>query len=141
MFIRIRDREELENHNPEFTIISAPDFHAVPELDGTHSEAFIIVNFAKKLVLIGGTYYAGEIKKSVFTILNYYLPQREVLSMHCAANAGQEGTWPSFSASPAPARPPSPPTRTATDRRRRARLERQGASSTSRGAATPRSSA
>jgi phosphoenolpyruvate carboxykinase (ATP) len=74
---------------PDFTIISAPGFHAVPELDGTNSEAFIMVNFGKKLVLIGGTSYAGEIKKSVFTILNYYLPQKEVLSMHCAANQGQ----------------------------------------------------
>jgi phosphoenolpyruvate carboxykinase (ATP) len=91
MFIRILDPKELEKHNPEFTIISAPGFHAVPELDGTHSEAFIIVNFAKKLVLIGGTSYAGEMKKSVFTILNYYLPQREVLSMHCAANEGRAG--------------------------------------------------
>ncbi len=91
MFIRIKDPKELERHTPEFTIISAPGFHAVPELDGTHSEAFIIVSFAKKLVLIGGTSYAGEIKKSVFTILNYYLPQREVLSMHCAANEGRNG--------------------------------------------------
>ena len=91
MFIRIKDHKELEKHNPEFTIISAPGFHAVPELDGTHSEAFIIVNFAKKLVLIGGTSYAGEIKKSVFSILNYYLPQKEVLSMHCAANEGKKG--------------------------------------------------
>jgi phosphoenolpyruvate carboxykinase (ATP) len=81
----------LERHTPEFTIISAPDFHAVPELDGTHSEAFIIVNFARKLIIIGGTSYAGEIKKSVFTILNYYLPQKEVLSMHCSANLGRDG--------------------------------------------------
>ena len=91
MFIRIKDHKELEDHKPEYTIIAAPGFHAVPELDGTHSEAFIIVNFAKKLVLIGGTSYAGEIKKSVFTILNYYLPRREVLSMHCAANEGKKG--------------------------------------------------
>ena len=71
--------------------MSAPDFHAVPELDGTNSEAFIIVNFAKRLILIGGTSYGGEIKKSVFTILNYYLPQQEVLSMHCSANMGEKG--------------------------------------------------
>ncbi len=76
---------------PDFTIIAAPGFHAVPELDGTNSEAFIMVNFGKKLVLIGGTSYAGEIKKSVFSILNYYLPQQEVLSMHCSANAGRNG--------------------------------------------------
>lgn len=91
LFIQIKDRRELEHHVPEFTIISAPDFHAVPELDGTNSEAFIIVNFAQKLIIIGGTSYAGEIKKSVFTILNYYLPQKEVLSMHCSANEGRHG--------------------------------------------------
>ena len=91
MFLRIKDHKELEHHSPEFTIISAPDFHAVPELDGTNSEAFITVNFARKLIIIGGTSYAGEIKKSVFTILNYYLPQKEVLSMHCSANEGPGG--------------------------------------------------
>ena len=93
--------------------MSAPDFHAVPELDGTNSEAFIIVNFAKRLILIGGTSYGGEIKKSVFTILNYYLPQQEVLSMHCSANRGKRVTWPSFSGCPGPARPACPPTRNA----------------------------
>jgi phosphoenolpyruvate carboxykinase (ATP) len=82
---------EPHHVGPDFTIIAAPGFHAVPELDGTNSEAFILVNFGKKLVLIGGTSYAGEIKKSVFTILNYYLPQKEVLSMHCSANEGSKG--------------------------------------------------
>jgi len=91
LFVQIKDQQELAQHAPEFTIISAPDFHAVPDLDGTNSEAFIIVNFARKLILIGGTSYAGEIKKSVFTILHYYLPQKEVLSMHCSANEGQDG--------------------------------------------------
>jgi phosphoenolpyruvate carboxykinase (ATP) len=91
LFVQIKDQDELERHAPEFTIISAPEFHAVPELDGTKSEAFIIVNFARKLILIGGTSYAGEIKKSVFTILHYYLPQKEVLSMHCSANEGLDG--------------------------------------------------
>jgi len=91
MFVRILDPRELHGHEPEFTIIGAPDFHAVPEMDGTNSEAFIIVNFARKLIIIGGTSYAGEIKKSVFTILNYFLPQKEVLSMHCSANQGLGG--------------------------------------------------
>jgi phosphoenolpyruvate carboxykinase (ATP) len=91
MFIQIKRQEELQMHRSEFTIISAPHFHAVPELDGTNSEAFIIVNFAKRLILIGGTSYGGEIKKSIFSILNYYLPRQEVLSMHCSANAGKEG--------------------------------------------------
>ncbi|MGQ9689605.1 MAG: phosphoenolpyruvate carboxykinase (ATP) [Desulfobaccales bacterium] len=89
LFVRIKDKKELPQHRPQFTIISAPDFHAVPELDGTNSEACVIVNFAERLILIGGTSYGGEIKKSVFTILNYYLPQQEVLSMHCSANMGE----------------------------------------------------
>jgi phosphoenolpyruvate carboxykinase (ATP) len=91
LFIQIKDPEALRTHQPQFTIISAPDFHAVPELDGTNSEACIIVNFARRVILIGGTSYGGEIKKSVFTILNYYLPQQEVLSMHCSANMGEKG--------------------------------------------------
>ncbi|BAP54373.1 phosphoenolpyruvate carboxykinase [Thioploca ingrica] len=83
--------EELLNHVPEFTVINAPRFHASPTLDGTNSETFIIINFAKKLVLIGGTSYAGEIKKSIFTIMNYLMPHKEVLPMHCAANMNTAG--------------------------------------------------
>jgi phosphoenolpyruvate carboxykinase (ATP) len=82
--------EELASHVPEFTVIDAPNFHASPEIDGTRSEVFIVLNFAKKMVLIGGTQYAGEIKKSIFTILNYLLPQRGVMSMHCSANIGAD---------------------------------------------------
>ncbi|MDZ7344086.1 MAG: phosphoenolpyruvate carboxykinase [candidate division KSB1 bacterium] len=81
---------ELAEHKPEFTVINVPRFHAVPEMDGTNSEVFILVNFGRRLVLIGGTSYAGEIKKSIFTILNYVLPLREVLSMHCSANIGSK---------------------------------------------------
>ena len=91
MFVTIDDKEELKNHLPEFTIIDLPKFHAVPELDGTNSEAFILVNLAEKLVLIGGTSYAGEIKKSAFTLMNYLLPQKNVLPMHCSANVGEGG--------------------------------------------------
>jgi phosphoenolpyruvate carboxykinase (ATP) len=90
LFIKAK-REDLEGHVPEFTVIDAPRFHAVPEMDGTRSEVFILVNFAKKLILIGGSSYGGEIKKSIFTILNYLLPARSVLSMHCSANVGQKG--------------------------------------------------
>ncbi|MCZ7542253.1 MAG: phosphoenolpyruvate carboxykinase (ATP) [Anaerolineae bacterium] len=90
MFIRA-ERETLRKHVPAFTIIDAPNFHAVPEMDGTNSQTFILVNFGAKEVLIGGTAYAGEIKKSVFTILNYILPQECVLSMHCSANYGPSG--------------------------------------------------
>lgn len=89
MFIQIKDPTQALGHNPRFTIINVPKFHALPELDGTNSEAFIIVNFGKRLILIGGTSYAGEIKKSVFTVLNYLYPQEKVLSMHCSANVGK----------------------------------------------------
>ncbi|MEM7033170.1 MAG: phosphoenolpyruvate carboxykinase [Chloroflexota bacterium] len=80
--------EELTVHEPEFTVISCPGFLAIPEADETNSEVFILVNFAKKLVLIGGTSYAGEIKKSIFTIMNYLLPFQNILPMHCSANYG-----------------------------------------------------
>ncbi|MGA9382184.1 MAG: phosphoenolpyruvate carboxykinase (ATP), partial [Phormidium sp.] len=84
-------QEELTSFVPDFTIINLPNFHAVPDLDGTRTDTFIIVNFARRLILIGGTSYAGEIKKSVFTILNYLLPHKKVLSMHCSANIGADG--------------------------------------------------
>jgi phosphoenolpyruvate carboxykinase (ATP) len=90
MFIR-PGTDELHNFAPEFTLLHAPGFHAIPELDGTRSEVFVVINFAQRLVLIGGSQYAGEIKKSLFTILNYFLPRRHALSMHCSANMGPEG--------------------------------------------------
>lgn len=83
--------EDLEDFVPEFTILHAPDFRADPETDGTRSDAAIVLNFTKKMVLICGTSYAGEMKKSVFTILNYLLPARDVMSMHCSANEGEDG--------------------------------------------------
>jgi phosphoenolpyruvate carboxykinase (ATP) len=90
MFIQARP-EELAAHIPQFTVLHAPNFHAIPDLDGTRSEVFVAINFGQRLVLIGGTQYAGEIKKSIFTVLNYLLPQQQVLSMHCSANIGPEG--------------------------------------------------
>ncbi len=90
MFRREKDPEKLAAHRPEFTIIHAPGFHADPELDGTRSEAFILLNFGRREVIIGGTGYAGEMKKSVFTVMNYLLPPRGVLSMHCSANYGKD---------------------------------------------------
>lgn len=90
MFIQANSTE-LAQHVPEFTVIQAPNFHASPEEDGTNSEVFIVVNFARKLVLIGGTQYAGEIKKSIFSVMNYLLPFKRVLPMHCSANYGPEG--------------------------------------------------
>ena len=76
---------------PEFTVVHAPHFQAQPSIDGTHSEAFIIINFARKIVLIGGTQYAGEIKKSIFSVMNYLLPQQGILTMHASANIGEKG--------------------------------------------------
>ena len=76
---------------PQFTIIDSPSFKGDPARHGTNSDVFIALNFAKKLVLIGGTSYAGEMKKSIFTVLNYILPMKNVLSMHCSANIGASG--------------------------------------------------
>src|SRR5207237_638620 len=90
MFIRPPEGE-LADFRPAFTILHAPDFKAIPELDGIRSETFILVNFAAGFVLIGGTRYAGEIKKSVFGYLNFVLPTRDVLPMHCSANVGAKG--------------------------------------------------
>jgi phosphoenolpyruvate carboxykinase (ATP) len=90
LFIRCRP-DDLAGHQPGFTILQAPDFRAIPEIDGTNSDVFIIINFSQRLVLIGGTSYGGEIKKSIFTILNYLLPEQGVLPMHCSANVGPGG--------------------------------------------------
>lgn len=90
MFIR-PTAEQLANHTAEFEVVSAPDFKADPNIDGTRSEAFVILNFAKKILLIGGTEYAGEIKKSIFTVLNFMLPQQGTFPMHCSANMGPDG--------------------------------------------------
>jgi phosphoenolpyruvate carboxykinase (ATP) len=83
--------EDLKSHVPRFTVLHVPHFHAIPEIDGTNSSAFVIIHFGKKLVIIGGTAYAGEIKKSIFTILNYLLPQEQVMTMHSSANIGKDG--------------------------------------------------
>ncbi|BDE06618.1 phosphoenolpyruvate carboxykinase [ATP] 2 [Vulcanimicrobium alpinum] len=80
-----------ETFVPEFTVIDAALFDADPVRDGVRSSTFVLVNFARKIILIGGTRYAGEIKKSVFTVMNYLMPLRETLSMHCSANVGGDG--------------------------------------------------
>jgi phosphoenolpyruvate carboxykinase (ATP) len=87
----IDDPAAAAAHAPEFTVIDAPSFKADPKRHGTNSEVVIALNFAKRLVLIGGTSYAGEMKKSIFSVLNYVLPLRNVLSMHCSANVGPSG--------------------------------------------------
>lgn len=90
MFIREFDPEKLRKHVPEFTVIDMPGFHADPEIDCTASQTAILVHFGKGLVLIARTEYAGEIKKSIFTAMNYKLPGQGVLPMHCSANYGED---------------------------------------------------
>lgn len=90
MFIR-PTVEELNHHQADFTVIAVPGLQGDSEIDGINSEAFIIVSFEKKLVLIGGSQYAGEIKKSVFSFMNYFMTKRDVLPMHCAANMDDYG--------------------------------------------------
>ena len=90
LFVRV-PAEELAGHKPEFTVIAAPEFEAVPERDGTHSSTFIITDFTRHIILIGGTKYAGEMKKSIFGVMNFLLPARDVFPMHCSANLGRAG--------------------------------------------------
>lgn len=85
------EKEQLENFEPDFTIIAVPGFKCIPEIDGTNSEAAIIVSFEKKMVIIAGSQYSGEIKKSVFSVMNYLLPKNGVFPMHCSANIGADG--------------------------------------------------
>ncbi|HWP39176.1 MAG TPA: phosphoenolpyruvate carboxykinase [Gemmatimonadales bacterium] len=90
MFVRPR-REDLAGFSPAFTVLHAPELEADPAVHGTRTGTFIVVHFGRRLILIGGTRYAGEMKKSIFTILNYVYPKRGILSMHCSANVGQAG--------------------------------------------------
>ena len=90
LFLRPTSKE-LDNYEVDFKIICAPGFKARGSVDGVNSEAFIIINFDRKIVLIGGTLYSGEIKKSMFSIMNYLLPNQNVFPMHCSANIGVSG--------------------------------------------------
>ena len=90
LFVRAAP-EEAASHRPQFTVVSVPGLHVDPERDHTHSDTCIAINFKRRVVLIAGTPYAGEIKKSVFSILNYLLPGKGVLTMHCSANIGADG--------------------------------------------------
>ena len=89
--LRRPDTAELASFVPELTIIDLPSFRADPKRHGVRSENVVAIDFARKIVLIGGSYYAGEMKKSVFTTLNYYLPEKGVMPMHCSANVGPNG--------------------------------------------------
>jgi phosphoenolpyruvate carboxykinase (ATP) len=89
MFVKPYTNEEYRRHVPEFTVICVPSFRAYPQIDQTNAETFIVLNFDQRLCVIGNTGYGGEIKKSVFTLLNYLLPIKGILSMHCSANIGK----------------------------------------------------
>lgn len=91
MFITPQDQEAYRRHIPEFTVVCAPSFKAFKPIDGTQTSTFIVLNFTQNLCLIGDTAYGGEIKKSVFTLLNYLLPLQNVMPMHCSANQGKDG--------------------------------------------------
>lgn len=90
MFIR-PDIADLASFDPNFTVLHAPEFEADPAKHATRTSTFIVLNLAKRMILIGGTKYAGELKKAMFTVMNYYLPKQNVLSMHCSANTGTSG--------------------------------------------------
>ncbi len=90
MFIR-PDQRDLAAFDPNFTVLHAPEFQADPSRHGTRSGTFIVLNLAERTILIGGTRYAGELKKAMFTVMNYLLPKQDVLSMHCSANVGKAG--------------------------------------------------
>jgi phosphoenolpyruvate carboxykinase (ATP) len=90
MFIR-PGITDLASFDPNFTVLHAPEFEADPARHGTRTSTFIVLNLAKRMILVGGTKYAGELKKAMFTVMNYYLPKQNVLSMHCSANSGKSG--------------------------------------------------
>ena len=90
MFIR-PELSDLPTFDPNFTVLHAPEFQADPARHGTRTSTFIVLNLAERTILIGGTRYAGELKKSMFTVMNYLLPKQDVLSMHCSANIGKAG--------------------------------------------------
>lgn len=90
MFLPPSTNEELRRHVPEFTVIAAPSFQAFPQIDGTPTNTSIVINFEQRLCMIGNTGYAGEIKKAIFTIMNYLLPLEDVMTMHCSANTGRQ---------------------------------------------------
>ena len=91
MFILPESREEYRQHVPDFTVVAVPSFKAFGSIDGTRTSTFIIINFAQRLAIIGDSAYSGEIKKSIFTVMNYLLPLEGVMTMHCSANQGDDG--------------------------------------------------
>jgi phosphoenolpyruvate carboxykinase (ATP) len=91
MFILPKTNDEYRRHIPEFTVIAVPSFKSFPQIDGTPADTCIALNFAQNLCIVANSAYAGEIKKSIFTLLNYLLPLKGVMPMHCSANVGKDG--------------------------------------------------
>lgn len=91
MFLTISNRDELKRFVPDFTLIASPSFKVDPRIDGTLSETAIVIDFSKRLAIVANSSYGGEIKKSIFTVMNYLLPLQNVMSMHCSANVGKKG--------------------------------------------------
>ncbi|PKL79774.1 MAG: phosphoenolpyruvate carboxykinase (ATP), partial [Ignavibacteriae bacterium HGW-Ignavibacteriae-4] len=91
MFINLASKDDYKNHKPQFTLIAVPGFQCDPEIDHTRSETAIALNFKDRIAIVAGTNYAGETKKTFFTVMNYYKPLENVMSMHCSANVGKEG--------------------------------------------------
>jgi len=91
MFLPLRTQEEYRTHIPDFTVIACPSFKCEPMLDGTATETAIVINFGQRLALIANSQYGGEIKKSIFTIMNFLMPLQGVMAMHCSANVGDKG--------------------------------------------------
>ena len=91
MFITLHNQDQLKKHVPEFTLIASPSFKTNPTIDGTRTETAIVINFAQRLALVCDSSYGGEVKKTVFTVLNFLLPLQGVLAMHCSANVGKDG--------------------------------------------------
>jgi len=91
MFITINDRDALKKFVPEFTLIASPSFRADPRIDGTRTSTAMLINFAERLAIVAESLYGGEIKKTIFTVLNFLLPNEGVMAMHCSANVGPDG--------------------------------------------------
>ena len=98
--------EEHSDFEPDFTVLHAPNLQSIPAIDGTGSEVFVMLNFAEKLILVGGSHYTGEIKKTIFSVLNYLLPAQNVLPMRCSPISAKRAIRQSFSACRARARRP-----------------------------------
>jgi len=91
MFINIDNQDEYKKHIPEFTLIASPKFKVDPRVDGTRTETAMLINFAERMAIVADSSYGGEVKKTIFTILNFLLPREGVLAMHCSANVGKDG--------------------------------------------------